>query len=119
MSLIKRRFAGHGVALRVDLERTGESTVGNVRVRSSTTDVQIAKVKRGGGSWFAPRVFLLGTDGVVVGSAVYRRIASAFVDENSAWVFERPLCTVKVAESGATTVPVDKAVMRAMRMCVR
>lgn len=101
------------------VERTDESPVGNARVRSSSTDVQIAKVKRGGGSWFAPRVFLLGPNGVVVGSAVYRRIASAFVAENSAWVFERPLCAVKIAETGATVVPVDRAVMRAMRMCVR
>jgi len=101
------------------VERSDESPIGSVRVRSSAESIPIVKVKRCGGSWLNPRIYMFGADGSVVGSAVYRRIASLALCGEACWCFDRPLCATKRRESGTLVQPVDSEVLKALHMCVR
>ena len=102
------------------VQRSDESSpIGVARIRSSAESIPIVKVKRCGGSWLNPRIYMFGADGSLVGSAVYRRVASLALGGEACWVFDRPLCAVKRRESGTLVQPVDSDVLKALHMCVR
>ena len=58
-----------------------------------------------------PRVYLIGEDGSVVGSAVGRRMA---LSTRGFWDFSLPLEKVSALESGDVLLPVDVELKRAL-----
>ena len=58
-----------------------------------------------------PRVYLIGEDGAVVGSAVGRRMA---LSTRGFWDFSLPLEKVSALESGDVLLPVDVELKRAL-----
>lgn len=78
---------------------------GFARIRSLPDAVPIVKVKRCVGTWLNPRVYIFRADGSVVGSIVYRRVASFVLGSETSWTFDRPLSAMKRSEHGKYDLP--------------